>query len=174
GSRGAVAIAGATWLALDAVLPVPSSIVATTMGTALGALPGTVVNAVGLTVSCLIGLLIGRSGSPIAERMLGQAVYGQFIAWVERYGIIAVVACRAVPVMAEVSVIALGAARGRSGPILLAAGIADIGLGGLYAFAGAAHGPAAAPGAPAFAAAIVLPAVATLLVLLWTRRARAG
>jgi uncharacterized membrane protein YdjX (TVP38/TMEM64 family) len=174
GPPAALAVTGAALLALDALLPVPSSIVATAMGATLGAWPGTLVNTVGLTAGCLLGLLVGRSGSPIAERILGRLLYARFVAWVQRYGIAAVLLCRAVPVLAEVSVIALGAARGRPGPILAAAAVADLGLGAVYAFAGAAHGPAAAPGAPAIAAAIGLPAAAALTVLLWIRRSRAA
>lgn len=174
GSPAALAVTGAALLALDALLPVPSSIVATAMGAALGVLPGTLVNAVGLTAGCLLGLLVGRSGSPAARRILGRPLYARFVAWVQRYGIAAVLLCRAVPVLAEVSLIALGAARGRPGPILAAAAAADLGLGAVYAFAGAAHGPAAAPAAPALAAAIGLPAAAALVVLYWIRRPRAA
>jgi uncharacterized membrane protein YdjX (TVP38/TMEM64 family) len=167
-----LALGGAALLALDVLLPVPSSIVATAMGAALGAWPGTLVNAVGLTSGCLLGLMVGRSGSPLVQRLLGKRLYPGFVAWVERYGIAAVLVCRAVPVLAEASVIALGAARARPGPILLAAAAADLGLGAVYAFAGAAHGPAAAPGLPAFAAAIGLPAFAAVAVLFWIRKAR--
>lgn len=172
GTAFGIAISGAAWLALDALLPVPSSIVATGLGTALGPWLGTLVNAIGLTASCVIGLFVGRSGSGLARRMLGDELHSRFIDWTGQYGLLAVVACRAVPVLAEMSFMALGAARARSGPVLAAAALADVALGAVYAFAGAAHGPSAAPGAPAFAAAILLPVAATLLVLLWVRQTR--
>ncbi|WP_448662525.1 hypothetical protein ACG3SL_17945 [Sphingomonas sp. CJ20] len=160
------AIVGGTLLALDIVLPVPSSLVATAMGAALGSLTGAFVNTLGLTAGCLLGLVIGRSGAPLAARILGPALYPQFVLWTERNGVAAVLLCRAVPVLAEASIVAAGAAKGRTGPLMAAAGFADLCLGVLYAVAGAAQGPAAAPSAPAFAAAVGIPALAALVSLL--------
>ena len=166
---GAIALAGGLLLALDAVLPVPSSVVATTMGAALGAWAGTAVNAVGLTAGCAVGLALGRAGSPIAGKILGDRLYPGFREWVARYGIAAVLLCRAVPVLAEASAITLGAGRARPMRIIATAAAADLLLGAAYAFAGAAEGPAAAPAAPALAAAIGIPAAAAIVVLLWIR-----
>ncbi|WP_044335954.1 VTT domain-containing protein [Sphingomonas hengshuiensis] len=166
----ATAMAGGTLLALDIVLPVPSSLVATAMGAALGGWPGALVNTLGLTAGCLLGLVIGRSGSPLAGRILGPALYARFVLWIERNGVAAVLLCRAVPVLAEASIVAAGTAKGRTGPLLAAAGFADLCLGVLYAVAGAAQGPAAAPSAPAFAAAVGIPVLAAIVSLSWIRR----
>ncbi len=170
--RRGIALAGGLLLALDILLPVPSSIVATSMGAALGAWLGTLVNALGLTAGCVLGLAVGRSGSPLARQILGGPLYAAFGAWVARYGIVAILLCRAVPVLAEASVLALGAARARPGPVIAAAALADLALGALYAFAGAADGPAAAPAAPALLAAIGIPAAAALGACLWIRSGR--
>ncbi|MEN3748401.1 VTT domain-containing protein [Sphingomonas sp. HF-S3] len=172
GQRGVAAIGGATLLALDIVLPVPSSVVATAMGAMLGGPAGALVNATGLTIGCILGLFLGQAGTPVARRMLGETGYAQFTGWARRHGVLALVLCRAVPVLAEASVIALGSAGGRRMPLIAAAALADIGLGGVYAFAGAASGPAAAPALPAVAAALGLPAVALLAVSAWIRWTR--
>lgn len=168
-----VASAGGALLALDIFLPVPSSVVATAMGAALGAWLGTFVNVLGLTLGCLLGILAGRSGSPLARNLLGESLYPPFAAWVARYGILAVLLCRAIPILAEASILALGAGRARTGPVVAAAAFADLCLGALYAVAGAARGPEAAPAAPAIAAAIGVPAAAALLAWLWIRSHRA-
>jgi uncharacterized membrane protein YdjX (TVP38/TMEM64 family) len=170
--RGSIALAGMLLLAADIVLPIPSSIVATAMGAALGGPAGTLVNAAGLTAGCAAGLAAGRSGSPLARRILGEALFQRFTAWTTRNGIAAVMLCRAVPVLAEASVLALGAGKARVLPVLGAAAFADVMLGALYAFAGAAGGPAAAPALPAAAAAIGVPALAAAAAWLWMRRGR--
>ena len=170
GASLSVSGAGVFLLALDVVLPVPSSVVATAMGAWLGAGAGTLVNAIGLTLGCVIGLAVGRGAAPAARRLLGGDGQAGFEAWVARYGIAALILCRPVPVLAEASVIALGAGRGRIGPLLAAALLADLALGAVYAFAGAARGPEALPGAPALAAAVLLPALAALFV--WRMAAR--
>jgi uncharacterized membrane protein YdjX (TVP38/TMEM64 family) len=168
--HGLAALAGAVLLALDIVLPVPSSVVATAMGALLGGAMGALVNAVGLTAGCLLGLILGRAGTPFARRILGERIYDDFVRWVERHGVVALVLCRAVPVLAEASIIGLGTARRQSLPLIVAAMLADICLGLVYAFAGATHGPEAAPAAPALAAAIGLPAIGLLVTLAWMRR----
>lgn len=170
GSR--IAAAGMVLLALDIFLPVPSSVVATAMGAALGASLGTLVNTAGLTAGCLAGLLVGRSGAGLAQALLGTGNYRAFVRWIDVYGIAAVLICRPVPVLAEASIIALGAGRAKLWRTAAAAALADICLGAAYAFAGAASGPAAAPAAPAFAAAIGLPAIAGIVAILLIRRGR--
>ena len=168
----AIALIGVALLAADVVLPVPSSIVATAMGALLGGAMGTIVNAAGLTLGCGIGLLVGRGGSPLARHILGEHLFADFVSWIDRRGLIAVMLCRAVPVLAEASIIAAGAGRARPWRILIGAGLADIALGAAYAFAGATQGPAATPAAPAFAAAILLPALAATIAMIAIRRTR--
>jgi uncharacterized membrane protein YdjX (TVP38/TMEM64 family) len=171
-SPDAIAFSGIALLAADVMLPVPSSIVATVMGALLGGPMGTVVNAIGLTLGCAVGLLVGRGGSPLARRVLGEALFADFVRWIDRRGLIAVMLCRAVPVLAEASIIAAGAGQARPWRILIGAGLADIALGAVYAFAGATQGPAATPTALAFAAAILLPAVAAAIAMIAIRRTR--
>ena len=171
GSEFEIGVAGTTLLALDTFLPVPSSVVATAMGALLGAAGGTLVNTLGLTLGCLLGYLAGRAGQPLARRLLGLKAEA-FERWVARYGLFALVLCRAVPVLAEASVIALGAGRARLLPLLGAALAVDLSLGALYAFAGAATGPAGAPALPGLAAATLIPALATLAAWLAIRHTR--
>lgn len=163
-----VALAGTALLALDAFLPIPSSIVATAMGALLGGPLGTLVNAIGLTLGCLLGYLAGAIGRPVARRIFGVQAEA-FESWIARYGIWALILCRAVPVLAEASVFALGAGRARLGPILAAGVLVDLSLGAVYAFAGAASESRVLPGAFAIAVATLVPAAATLVAWLFLR-----
>jgi uncharacterized membrane protein YdjX (TVP38/TMEM64 family) len=167
--RMAAAGSAALLLCLDAVLPVPASAVATASGYALGAWAGTAVNALGLTAGCVLGMLLGRSGSPLARRILGEGQFAAFQDWVDRYGIASVLLCRAVPVLAEASLIALGAGKARPLPILAAALLADTVLGALYAFAGAAMDKPGGSAVPAAAAVIGVPVIAGLIAFAWLR-----
>lgn len=171
-NRDSIALTGIILLAADVVMPVPSSIVATTMGALLGSVTGTIVNAFGLTLGCAVGLLVGRGGSSLARHILGEPLFADFVDWIDRRGVFAVMLCRAVPVLAEASIIAAGAGRARQWPILIGAGMADIALGAVYAVAGATQGPAASPAAPAIAAAILLPCFAAAIALVAIRRTR--
>ena len=163
-NRPGIALAGAALLALDIMLPVPSSVVATAVGAAAGPWLGTLANGAGLTLGCAIGLLLGRSGSPLARRILGGALFGRVEAALARYGIVAILACRAVPVLAEASIVAAGAGRAPFWATLAASALANLTIGAVYAFAGAAPLPLAA------ALAIGLPVVAGLAAWLWLRR----
>lgn len=168
--QGALALAGGALLALDIVLPVPSSLLATAIGAGLGPWLGTLVNAGGLTAGCLVGLALGRAGSPLAEKILGHRLYRPFAAGIERYGIAAILVCRAVPVLGEASIIALGAGRAPLVPAIAAAAAANLLLGAIYAIAGAAAGAGAAPPSLALGLAVALPAAAGLIAWLWLRR----
>jgi uncharacterized membrane protein YdjX (TVP38/TMEM64 family) len=162
--QSAIALGGAGLLALDIVLPVPSSVLATATGAALGPWLGTLVNAFGLTLGCAAGLMLGRSGSPLARHILGQGLYQRFAAGSARHGLVLILACRAVPVLGEASIVAAGAGRAPFGPSLAAAAAANLMIGAVYAFAGTA------PLAFAAGLAIGLPVVAGLGAWLWLRR----
>jgi uncharacterized membrane protein YdjX (TVP38/TMEM64 family) len=163
-NRPGIALTGAVLLALDIVLPVPSSVVATAVGAAAGPWLGTLANAAGLTAGCAAGLLLGRSGSPLARRILGGAQFRRVESGLARYGIVALLICRAVPVLAEASIVAAGAGRAPFWPALAASGVANLVIGAAYAFAGTAGTGIAA------AAAIGLPVLAGLAAWPWLRR----
>lgn len=161
---GGIALGGAALLALDIVLPVPSSLLATAIGAALGPWLGTAVNASGLTLGCAAGLLLGRSGSPLARHILGRGLFQRFASASARHGIAFILVCRAVPVLGEASIVAAGAGRAPFAPALAAAAAANLVIGAFYAFAGTA------PLAFAAALAIGSPVVAGLCAWLWLRR----
>jgi len=133
-----IAIVGAALLAADVVLPVPSSVIGTVLGAALGVWAGTLVGAAGLTAGCLCGYGLGRIlMSRRARKFVGEADVRRATAWLERYGIAALVVCRAVPVLAEASVLAAGALRMPAVPVFAATALSNLGISAVYATVGA-------------------------------------
>jgi uncharacterized membrane protein YdjX (TVP38/TMEM64 family) len=150
-------------LALDTVLPVPSSILATAAGYRLGFAGASVAIAVGLCAGNGMGYLIGRlAGSRAVERVVGpeQLARARRLA-TRRPGLTALAVTRPVPVLSEATILLAGAARTPAVPTLAVCALANTGIAMAYAVMGnAAHGPAALP--LALAGSIGLPAVAVL------------
>lgn len=94
-------------LAVDVLLPVPSSAIMTLDGVLFGPWLGTAVSTVGCCGSAAIGYGLGRALGARATRWTGAddpVVRG----WVTRWGALAVAATRPVPVLAEVTAAVAG------------------------------------------------------------------
>jgi uncharacterized membrane protein YdjX (TVP38/TMEM64 family) len=93
-----------------------------------------------------------------------------------RYGVIVLVLCRGVPIMAEVSVMAAGALGLPMGRCLAATTLANLAVGAVYAAIGAAAWDTSP--AIAFLAALVVPGVLLALAAvarrLWTHYVRSA
>ena len=98
-------------LALDVFLPVPSSIVATGAGVILGFAEGTAIVWGGMMAGCLIGYGTGIGAAAAARWIVGQDNLVRAEALMRRYGELALVLCRPVPVLAEASVVFAGIVR---------------------------------------------------------------
>ncbi len=156
-------------LAADIVLPVPSSIIGVFAGGVLGFARGAVVLWVGLMAGCLLGYWLGaRPGRRLAGRVVGGAQVAVLQRAFGRFGPLVLVLARGVPVLAEASVIAAGAARLDLRLFLPATAAANIVVALAYAGLGAA---AAGSGSfvMVFTGIIALPALAWAF---WTRLAR--
>ncbi len=106
----AAAVAGV--LAVDVFLPVPSSAVSTLGGAKLGVAAGTAASWLGLSLGGIIAFALARwLGQPLARRLAGEDELARMEQWTTRLGPTAVVLARAVPVLAEASVLFLGATR---------------------------------------------------------------
>jgi len=162
-------------LAADILLPVPSSVVATASGMMLGFGPALLVAWAGLTLGNVLGYWLGHSaGHAGIARLVGRSVLERSGPVVRRYGLPAVVMLRPVPVLAEASIIVLGAMRTGFGPALALCSVANLGLAALYVATGAlsvGRVPILAP----FAASIVIPAALWLGArALMRRKTQAG
>ena len=96
-------------LATDVFLPVPSSIVSTYGGGVLGLLPATLASWVGMTLGALAGFGLARLfGTALADRFARRRNRLQMAALAQRYGPVALVLVRGVPILAEASVLLMG------------------------------------------------------------------
>nr|WP_246438856.1 VTT domain-containing protein [Novosphingobium piscinae] len=136
-------------LALDPVLPVPSSIVAVAAGSALGTGIGALAIWIGLMAGALLGFWLGRRpGRALARRWLGPATLLGLEPKLRPIGPLALLLSRPVPVVAEAVVVLAGAAQLPWRLFLLAVVPANAALALVWAGLGAAAtagnlGPAA-------------------------------
>ncbi len=125
-------------LASDLLLPVPSSVVAVAAGVAFGALSGTALVTVGLTLGSWVGYELGRSGGRAGiRRWVPDDQRLRLERFMQRHGLGLLVALRAVPVLAEASVVVAGAGGLRRARVLGVTAAANVVLGALYAGFGA-------------------------------------
>jgi uncharacterized membrane protein YdjX (TVP38/TMEM64 family) len=129
----AFALAGAGLLAIDALLPVPSSIVGTMLGARLGFAAGFLAAFGGMMTGQVLAYGVSRWLLRRREQALPTAPT-----------LLAVFLSRPVPVLAEAVAIAAGAARVSWPQFLLACGAGNA----IYAGALALNGAALVPGAP--------------------------
>ena len=99
-------------LAADMFLPVPSSAVITYAGGVLGVFTGTLTAWVGLSLGAVGGFGLARFfGESIARRFSESEDIERMNRFTQRHGATALVLTRALPILAEVCVLMLGAGR---------------------------------------------------------------
>lgn len=161
-SRGGIAAAlvGVGLLVGDVVLPVPSSLVMLAHGAVFGVVLGALLSLVGTVGAALAGVWIGRRGErllqvPAAERRRAEEL-------LDRWGVVAVVATRPVPVLAEATAIMAGAAGASPRRVAGAAAAGGLPAAVMYALAGSLV-VGAVSGAAVFVAVFALAAMFWLL-----------
>jgi uncharacterized membrane protein YdjX (TVP38/TMEM64 family) len=153
-------------LALDVLLPVPSSVVSTAAGARFGIAGGIAISWVGLTAGCILAAALGRKlGRPFAEWLVGDRALLRAGETARRWGAGALVVCRAVPVLAEASVLLAGVTSMPWRNFLAVTSLANLGIAAIYAWVGQ---QAMESGAflLAFGGAVGVPAIA---LWLWSR-----
>jgi uncharacterized membrane protein YdjX (TVP38/TMEM64 family) len=139
-----IAITVVALLSSDIFLPIPSSVVSTFAGQALGVLPGTVASWLGMTLGGAIGYaLAARLGPPLARRFAQQEELLQMETLRGAAGTWLVVLTRALPVLAEAAVLVCGLHGIGWRRFLPALALANLGIASSYAALGnvaAAHG----------------------------------
>ncbi len=124
-------------LAGDLVLPVPSSLLAVGVGALFGALMGTVLITAGLTLGAWVGYELGRSaGRAGIARWVEDAQRERLEAFSAKHGVGLLVALRAVPVLAEASVVVAGSSAMPRGRVLVSTTLANAVIALVYATAG--------------------------------------
>lgn len=139
-NRDPIWLAGliAILLASDLVLPIPSSIASTAAGTLLGFGAGTLTCWVGMSLGCVIGYWLGRIiGTPATQYLVGEQELEKAKRLGHQYGAIVLVITRAVPVLAEASVISAGLTHVPPRLFFIVTGLANLGISIVYSGIGA-------------------------------------
>lgn len=133
--RLSLALLLVTLLALDVLLPVPSSLVALLAVAALGAIGGYLVIFIGLCLGASLGYWLGAGYFRLLSNWLGLRTWqpGQLA---YRLSTLSLVCLRGVPVLAETSVLAAGMQRYPLRQFLLVTTLANAGLALVYAAIG--------------------------------------
>jgi uncharacterized membrane protein YdjX (TVP38/TMEM64 family) len=141
-SRGGLLAAalGVGLLIVDVLLPVPSSLVMVAHGALFGVLGGTLLSLVGSLGATMFGFWLGRRGGRLLERLVSTDERERADYLLKRWGTLAIIVTRPVPLLAETVAIMAGTSGMNWGRAALAA------LGGglppalLYALTGASVG----------------------------------
>lgn len=164
-----VFLIGIVLLGCDIFLPVPSSLVAVFLGARLGFEFGSLAIVLGLTLGTTIGYYSGwYLGYPLVRKYTSEKQRQVLNELENQFSYFALVLVRAVPVLAEASVLAAGAARFRSRPVFIILLIANLSLALLYASFGSISQEVSSP-ALLFWGGIGVPVFCFLIILLLRR-----
>ncbi|GBF04619.1 hypothetical protein DAERI_020216 [Deinococcus aerius] len=155
----AAGLVGVALLATDVLLPVPSSVVMLAHGALYGAPLGTLLSLVGSVGATLLGFALGRRGGPLLERLVPPGARTRSEALLRRWGPLALVVTRPVPLLAETVAVLAGASPLRWRQVIPAATLGALPSAFLYAWAGAT--------ASGLGTAWVVGAVAATAVAFW-------
>lgn len=159
-------------LAADVLLPVPASAISTWAGGVLGLWRGTLASTVGMTLGATIGFGLARAfGRGVARRLSGERDLEQTAELADRYGPLAVIVTRPLPILAEACVLLLGTTRLSWPRFLVAAVASNLAVSFVYAACGRYFRDHDALPAAVIASGTV-PLLAALAVRRWWRRRR--
>lgn len=124
-------------LAGDIFLPVPSSLVSTFAGKALGFWLGTAASWCGMTIGTSAAYWLVRwLGRPLARRLSSEEELTRMNALADRFGVLILILARPVPVLAEASVLVMGTMRIGWWRFFAAVGLSNFGIAAGYAVLG--------------------------------------
>jgi uncharacterized membrane protein YdjX (TVP38/TMEM64 family) len=124
-------------LSTDIFLPIPSSLVSTFGGAQLGWLGGTLASWIGMSVGAIAGFALARwLGPAFARRLTSAESLEQMRLLTEKHGPGVVILTRGLPVLAEASVLLLGAQRMAWSKFLPPLLLSNFGLSVVYAVFG--------------------------------------
>jgi uncharacterized membrane protein YdjX (TVP38/TMEM64 family) len=131
---------GVGLLIADVLLPVPSSLVMMAHGALFGVLGGTMLSLAGSMGAAMFGFWIGRRGGKLLERIVTPEERKRANLLLDRWGTLAIIVTRPVPLLAETVAIMAGASPLGWGRTALAALAGSLPPALLYALAGASAG----------------------------------
>jgi uncharacterized membrane protein YdjX (TVP38/TMEM64 family) len=99
---------GVGLLIADVLLPVPSSLVMVAHGALFGVVIGTLLSLIGSVGAALFGFAIGRRGGKLLERLVSAEERARADQLLRRWGVLAIIVTRPVPLLAETVAIMAG------------------------------------------------------------------
>jgi uncharacterized membrane protein YdjX (TVP38/TMEM64 family) len=129
---------GVGLLIADVLLPVPSSLVMVAHGALFGVALGTLLSLLGSVGAAVFGFAIGRRGGKLLERVVTREERTRADYLLSRWGALAIIVTRPVPLLAETVAIMAGASSLSWSKVVLAAFAGSLPPALLYALTGAA------------------------------------
>ncbi|MFI6504825.1 VTT domain-containing protein [Nonomuraea typhae] len=137
GSYSVVAAAiGVALLVVDVLVPLPASLVMVALGATFGWAGGMALSVVGSVGSFAVGYYIGRRSKNSLKTVLPGTDVTRARAMVERWGMLAIVVSRPIPLLAETVAISTGAFGMRTLPAFFAAVVGAAGPAAALSYAG--------------------------------------
>lgn len=131
------ALVGVGLLIIDVLLPVPSSLVMIAHGAIFGVVAGTALSLIGSTGAAAFGFAIGRRGGKALGRIVPAEERIRADRLLERWGTLALIATRPVPILAETTAIMAGASSMSWRQLMIAVIAGTLPAALLYALTGA-------------------------------------
>ena len=132
------AVLGVGLLIADVLLPVPSSLVMVAHGAFFGVVAGTLLSLSGSVSAALFGFAIGRRGGKFLDRVVTPAERSRANYLLARWGALAIIVTRPIPLLSETVAIMSGASSLGWATIALASFAGSLPPALLYALTGAA------------------------------------
>ena len=132
-----IALIGATLLLSDVFLPVPSSVVMLALGAHLGVVWGTIAGSLGGLCATLIAFGIGRINKRRVDRWVGEEETMRSHRMLERWGPVAMILSRPLPILAESTAFVAGTTTMRWGTAVWSTAVAIVPVSLLYSCTGA-------------------------------------
>ncbi len=132
---------GVTLLVVDVVLPVPSSLVMVAHGALFGVVGGTALSMFGSLGAFVVAFSLGRRGAPVVARVVSEEGRRKADQLLVRWGLVAILLTRPLPILAETVAFAAGASPVRGRGAVTAATLGYLPPAVAYAMAGTAAGP---------------------------------
>lgn len=129
---------GVGLLIADVLLPVPSSLVMVAHGALFGVVFGTLLSLLGSVGAAIFGFAIGRRGGKLLDRVGTREESARADQLLARWGTLAVIVTRPVPLLAETVAIVAGASSMGWASVILASLAGSLPPALLYALTGAA------------------------------------
>jgi uncharacterized membrane protein YdjX (TVP38/TMEM64 family) len=137
GGGALAAVLGVGLLVVDVLLPIPSSLVMVAHGASFGVVNGMLLSLLGSVGAAMFGFAIGRRGGGRLERLVTPAERANADQLLKRWGALAIIVTRPVPMLAEAVAIMAGTSSLGWGSAALAALVGSLPPALLYAITGA-------------------------------------